>query len=78
MNRAAFEIDTDALHAYADGQLTAEQNAAVEAYLAEHPDAAALVAQWQRQNDAMRVMLAFVLACATISTEAGKYSLLPT
>ncbi|HZY48643.1 MAG TPA: anti-sigma factor [Devosia sp.] len=58
MNRAAFEIDTDALHAYADGQLTAEQNAAVEAYLAEHPDAAALVAQWQRQNDAMRVMFA--------------------
>lgn len=58
MNRAAFEIDTDALHAYADGQLVAEQRAAVEAYLAQHPDAAALVAQWQRQNDAMRVMFA--------------------
>src|SRR5689334_1396989 len=58
MNRAAFEIDTDALHAYADGQLTAEQRAAVEAYLAQHPDAAALVAQWQRQNDSMRVMFA--------------------
>jgi anti-sigma factor RsiW len=58
MNRAAFEIDTDALHAYADGQLTAEQRATVEAYLIEHPDAAALVAQWQRQNDAMRVMFA--------------------
>jgi anti-sigma factor RsiW len=56
MNRAAFEIDTDTLHAYADGQLPDEQQAAVEAYLAAHPDAAALVAQWQRQNDAVRVM----------------------
>jgi anti-sigma factor RsiW len=58
MNRAAFEIDTDTLHAYADGQLVDGQGAAVEAYLAEHPDAAALVAQWQRQNDALRVMFA--------------------
>lgn len=62
MNRAAFEIDTDTLHAYADGQLTAEQSAAVDAYLAQHPDAATLVAQWQRQNDAMRVLFAPIAA----------------
>jgi anti-sigma factor RsiW len=53
-----FEIDTDALHAFADGQLSAEQRAAVEAYLAAHPDAAASVAAWQRQADAIRTLFA--------------------
>ena len=52
----AFVVDTDALHAYADGQLSAEQRAAVEAYLREHADAASLVAQWQRQNDAINAL----------------------
>jgi anti-sigma factor RsiW len=56
MNRAAFEVDTDALHAYVDGQLADEQRAAVEAWLAGHPDAAALVAQWRRQNDAIHAL----------------------
>lgn len=56
MNRAAFEIDTDALHAYADGQLPADRRAEVEAYLAAHPEAAALVTQWTRQNDALRTL----------------------
>jgi anti-sigma factor RsiW len=55
---APFEIDTDALHAFADGQLSAEQRAAVEAYLAAHPDAAATVAGWQRQGDAVRTLFA--------------------
>ena len=54
----AFEIDTDALHAFADGQLSAEQRAAVEAYLAAHPDAAATVAGWQHQSDAIRTLFA--------------------
>jgi anti-sigma factor RsiW len=53
MSRPAFEVDTDALHAYVDGQLSAEQRAAVAAHLAQHPDAAALVAQWTRQNEAL-------------------------
>lgn len=53
MTGAPFEIDTDALHAYVDGQLPAEHRAAVEAWLAVHPDAAALVAQWTRQNEAL-------------------------
>jgi anti-sigma factor RsiW len=53
MTGAPFEIDTDALHAYVDGQLTAAQRAAVETWLAAHPDAAALVAQWTRQNEAL-------------------------
>lgn len=53
-----FAIDTDALHAYADGQLSDEQRAAVAAYLAEHPDAAATVAGWQRQNEALAALFA--------------------
>ncbi|HVY49959.1 MAG TPA: anti-sigma factor [Devosia sp.] len=56
MNRAALEIDTDALHAYADGQLSAAERAEVEAWLASHADAAALVAQWMRQNDALHTL----------------------
>jgi anti-sigma factor RsiW len=56
MNRAAFQIDTDALHAYADGQLSAGQRAEVEAWLTAHPDAAALLTQWTRQNDAIRTL----------------------
>ena len=56
MSRPPFAIDTDALHAFADGQLSAEQRGAVDQYLALHPDAAALVAQWQRQNDAIATL----------------------
>ena len=52
----AFVVDTDALHAYADGQLRADQRTAVETYLRQHPDAAALVTQWQRQNDAINAL----------------------
>jgi anti-sigma factor RsiW len=58
MTPASFTIDTDALHAFADGQLSSEQRAAVEAYLASHPDAATLVAGWQRQNDALNTLFA--------------------
>jgi len=58
MTPSPFAIDTDALHAFADGQLPAEQRAAVEAYLANHPEAAALVAGWQRQNDALNTLFA--------------------
>ena len=53
---AAFEVDTDALHAYVDGQLTDAQRASVESYLAAHPEAAALVAQWSRQNETIGVL----------------------
>jgi anti-sigma factor RsiW len=58
MTPAAFVVDTDALHAYVDGQLTTDQRSAVDAYLAAHPDAAALVAQWTRQNEAMTALFA--------------------
>ena len=41
-------IHIDELHAYADGRLDAARRAAVEAYLAAHPGAAAEVAAWRR------------------------------
>ncbi len=56
MTREPFAITADALHAFADGQLGEAERAAVERYLAAYPDAAAEVAGWQRQNEAMRVL----------------------
>jgi anti-sigma factor RsiW len=47
--------ETD-LHAYIDGQLTPERAAEVEAWLAERPDKAAEVANWQRQNEALEAL----------------------
>jgi len=41
-------IHIDELHAYADGRLPAARRAAVEAYLAAHPDVAAEVAGWRK------------------------------
>lgn len=43
-------IHIDELHAYADGRLPAARRAAVEAYLAAHPEAAAEVAAWRAMN----------------------------
>lgn len=42
------------LHAYVDGELAADRREAVEAWLAAHPDDAALVIAWQKQADAIR------------------------
>jgi anti-sigma factor RsiW len=47
-------VTEDELHAYVDGELAAERQAAVEQWLAEHADDAARVAAWRTQGDAMR------------------------
>ena len=47
-------VSIDELHAYVDGVLPADRRAAVEAWLATHPDDAADVAQWRVQADAIR------------------------
>ena len=41
---------------FADGKLTDAERVAVERYLAQHPDKAAEVAHWQRQNEALHAL----------------------
>lgn len=50
------------LHAYADGQLLAARRLQVEAYLARRPDERIRVQAWMRDNEALRELLAPVLA----------------
>jgi anti-sigma factor RsiW len=47
-------VTTDELHAYIDGEIPADRRAAVEAWLASHPEDAARVAVWRAQADAIR------------------------
>lgn len=47
-------VTEDELHAYIDGELAQDRRAAVEAWLAVHPDDAAHVAAWRAQGDAIR------------------------
>jgi anti-sigma factor RsiW len=47
-------VTTDELHAHADGLLPADRHQAVEAWLANHPDDAALVGEWRAQAEAIR------------------------
>lgn len=54
MTERHVSVSEDELHAYADGALPPEQHEAVAAWLAEHPDDAALVAAWRAQGDAIR------------------------
>jgi anti-sigma factor RsiW len=56
MTSPEFSIGEDALLAYADGRLEGEQLRAVEAYLSAHPDKAAEVANWLRQNEALHAL----------------------
>ena len=47
-------VTEDELHAYVDGELTADRRAAIEAWLAAHADDAAKVAAWRAQAEAIR------------------------
>jgi anti-sigma factor RsiW len=53
--RSVSEAD---LHAFVDGLLDPEEQARVERYIADHPEAAELVADWQQQNDDLRTTFA--------------------
>jgi len=53
-------VTDDELHAYVDGQLPADRVAAVEAWLASHPDDMARVATWRAQAEAIRARYASV------------------
>ena len=54
MTTAPDSFSENELHAYVDGKLTPERRAEAEAFLANHPEAAAEVAAWQAQNKAIR------------------------
>lgn len=50
------------LHAYADGLLSADRNAAIKAFLEMRPEERQQVEDWQAQNRALRAMLDPVIA----------------
>lgn len=54
MNTTPDSFNESELHAYVDGRLTPERRAEAEAFLADHPEAAAEVAAWRAQNEAIR------------------------
>lgn len=56
MTAPTFVIDADALHAFVDGQLDDRGRAAVQSWLASHPEAAADIDLWRRQNDALAAL----------------------
>ena len=51
-------VTEDELHAYVDGELPADRSGAVTAWLAMHPEQAALVAAWRAQADSIRARYA--------------------
>ncbi len=50
------------LHAYADGLLSADRRAAIEAFLERHPEERQQMEDWQAQNRALKAMLDPVIA----------------
>ncbi|MBW9055307.1 anti-sigma factor family protein [Rhizobium mesosinicum] len=58
MNETNPTVTEADLHAYADGQLPEAARARVEAYLAENPEDAAMVAGWQTQNAGIKSLFA--------------------
>ena len=46
-------VTEDELHAYVDNELPADRRAAVEAWIAAHPDDAARVTSWRAMSDAL-------------------------
>jgi anti-sigma factor RsiW len=54
MTNNEFPVSEDELHAYVDGELPADREDAVAAWLATHPDAAEQVAAWRAQSETIR------------------------
>jgi anti-sigma factor RsiW len=55
------EVTEGELHVYVDGALPADRRAAVEQWLANHPDDAARVAAWRAQAEAIRARYGAVI-----------------
>lgn len=58
MTKDANTIAEADLHAYADGLLSAERHAEIDRWLQHNPEAAAMVADWQAQNEDIRGLFA--------------------
>lgn len=54
MSEHEIPVTEDEIHAYVDGELPADRSAAVETWLAAHPEDAARVATWRTIADAIR------------------------
>lgn len=54
MTDSNIPVTEDEIHAYVDNELPGERRAAVEAWLATHPDDAARVASWRAMGDALQ------------------------
>lgn len=55
MTDTSIPVTEDELHAYVDNELPPERRAAVESWLAAHPDAAAQVASWRAMGELLHV-----------------------
>ena len=60
MRKGAAAIVEADLHAFADGQASLDRRAAIAAHLGLHPQEAARVAAWQRQNELIRASFAAI------------------
>lgn len=58
MTRKDMDITDADLLAYVDGKLNDAERAAVEKHLGDHPERAAEVSHWQRQNEALEALFA--------------------
>ncbi|MBY5333416.1 anti-sigma factor family protein [Rhizobium leguminosarum] len=58
MNETNPSVTEADLHAYADGQLPETARPRIDAFLADNPDEAAMVAEWQAQNTGIRSLFA--------------------
>ncbi|MBZ0140510.1 MAG: anti-sigma factor, partial [Pseudorhodoplanes sp.] len=54
-------VTPDELHAFVDGELPVDRRDAVEAWLANHPEDAALVHAWRAQAEAIRARYATIV-----------------
>jgi len=62
MTEHELPVTEEELHAYVDGELAADRHAAVEQWLSEHAEDAALVAAWRAQADAIRARYGAVVS----------------
>jgi len=67
VRRDTSAIDLEDVSAYLDGELDEGRRAAVESHLADHPEAAARLAEYRRRDEALR------LAFARLSADQAKH-----